>query len=201
MKKILLGTAALLTLGFSGVVSTPAMAEVETYDLETPHTQIIFAVSHLGFSHSYGKFLDYDGHFTFDRENPAESEVEVVIKTDSIDLADEKWDDHMKSADFFDVENHPEMTFKSTGIEVTGETTGKITGDLTILETTKPVTLDVVFNKADKHPFNDQYRSGFSATTSIKRSEFGMNYGLPAVGDDVKIIIEVEAIRREGVNE
>lgn len=104
----------------------------------------------------------------------------------------------MKNADFFDVENHPEMTFKSTAVEVTGEDTANITGDLTILGVSKPVTLAVKHNKSGEHPFNGKFMSGFSATTTINRSEWGMNYGLPAVGDAVEIRIEVEGIREDG---
>ena len=99
----------------------------------------------------------------------------------------------MRSADFFDVEQFPAMTFKSTKLEKTGETTGKLHGDLTILGTTKPITLDLTLNQAGIHPMSEEPHVGFSATGSIKRSEFGMIYGVPAVGDDVHIIIEVEA--------
>lgn len=185
--------AALLMMSMS-----PAKAQVERYEFDTVHSQIIFFVNHLGFSISEGEFLDWDGFIEFDRDEPANSKVEVDIKTASIDMDDEKWDAHMKNEDFFNVEKYPSMTFKSTGIDVTGEKTAKITGDLTILETTKPVTLDVTFHKAGKHPFGDKYAAGWSATTSIKRSEFGMNYGLPNVGDDVEIRIEVEAVRQDG---
>lgn len=177
---------------------SPAKAHVERYEFDTVHSQIIFFVSHLGFSISEGEFLDWDGFIEFNHDEPAQSKVEVDIKTASIDMDDKKWDDHMKNEDFFNVEKYPSMTFKSTNIEVTGEKTAKITGDLTILETTKPVTLDVTFNNAGQHPFGNKYVAGWSATTSIKRSEFGMNYGLPNVGDDVEIRIEVEAVRQDG---
>lgn len=191
MKRFLLSAAAIAALSMPGT----AKAEVETYSFDTVHSQVLFFVSHLGFSISEGEFLDWDGSITFDRKNPENSSVEVSIDTASIDMDDEKWDDHMKNADFFDVEKYPTMTFKSTSVEVTGENTANITGDLTILETTKPVVLATTFNKAGKHPYGDKYAAGFSATAEIKRSEFGMNYGLPNVGDDVEIRIEVEAVR------
>lgn len=188
----------LLTVLFFVMGISTARAQIERYEFDTAHTQIIFFVSHLGFSISEGEFLDFDGFIEFNRDEPAKSKVEVVIDTNSIDMDDQKWDDHMKNEDFFHVEKYPTMTFKSTGIDVTGEKTAKITGDLTILETTKPVTLDVKFNKAGKHPFGDKYAAGWSATAALKRSEFGMKYGLPMVGDDVEIRIEVEAIRKGG---
>ena len=106
----------------------------------------------------------------------------------------------MKNEDFFNVEKFPTMTFKSTNIEITGENTANITGDLTILDTTKPVTLDVTHNKSGVHPFNGEFVAGLSATTTVKRSDFGMTYGLPAVGDDVEIRLEVEGFREGGPN-
>ncbi|MEC7029178.1 MAG: YceI family protein, partial [Pseudomonadota bacterium] len=130
-----------------------------------------------------------------DRENPANSAVEVTIQTASIDMDMEKWDDHLKNADFFNVEEFPTMTFKSSAIEVTGEKTGKITGDLTLLGVTKPVTLDVVSHKAGEFPMGDMYKAGFTATAMIDRSEWGMNYGLPAMDKMVEIRIEVEGNR------
>lgn len=191
MKKLLMmATAA----GFL-FVAQPAKAEVETYEFDKPHTSILFFADHLGFSKSQGEFQEYDGHFTFDRENPENSEVDVTIQTASIDMDMEKWDDHLKNADFFNVEEFPTMTFKSTAVEVTGENTGKITGDFTLLGVTKPVVLDVVFHKAGKFPMGDAYKAGFSATTMIDRSEFGMDYGLPAMNKMVEVRIEVEGNR------
>lgn len=194
MKKLFL---VALSVAFMAGFSGSAKAQIETYQFDKAHTQIFFAVNHLGFSNSHGKFLDYDGSFTMDRSAPENSSVAVTIQTASIDMDDEKWDEHLKGADFFNVETFPEMTFKSTGISITGENTADITGDLTLLGVTKPVVLHVTHNKSAKHPFGDKYMSGFSAEATIKRSDFGMNYGLPMVGDDVKIMIEVEGEREE----
>ncbi len=194
MRKFLLSLMALtLTAGFSST----AQAQIEKYSFDKAHTQILFFVNHLGFSTSHGEFLDFDGHFVFDRGEPAKSSAKVIIQTAGIDMNDEKWDAHMKNEDFFNVEKFPTMTFKSTGIEVTGENTANITGDLTILETTKPVVLAVTHNKSDKHAFSGKFVAGFSATANIKRSEFGMKYGLPMIGDDVEIRIQVEGVREE----
>lgn len=197
MKKLFTTTfaAALLCASF-----TNAQAEPVEYEFDTVHSQIIFFVDHLGFAKSEGEFLDFDGGFTFDPENVEASKVDVVIDTASISLDDQKWDDHMKNADFFDVEKYPEMTFKSTSIEKTGEDTGKLTGDLTMLGQTHPVTLDVKMNKVGAHPRSGKQHAGFSATGSLKRSTWGMNYGLPMVGDDVEIRLEVEASKKEEMN-
>lgn len=182
-------SAALLAVA----VAAPAQA-ADKYKFDTVHSQVIFFVSHLGFSMSEGEFLDFDGGFSFDQKNWGNSSVDVTIKTASISLDDKKWDDHMKNEDFFNVEKYPTMTFKSTKVESKDGKTGTITGDLTLLGVTKPVTLDVTFNKAGAHPFNPKKQLiGFSATGTLKRSEFGMNYALPAVGDEVEIRIEVEA--------
>lgn len=186
MKKFLLAAALM-------IMSGPALAAPQTFEIESPHTQILFSVNHLGFSNSWGKFADYDGTIVFDQENPANSSVNVIIQTASIEMNDGKWNDHMKNADFFDVEKFPTMVFKSTGINVTGEDTAKITGDLTIKDVTKPVTLDVKLNKAGNHPMSATPWAGFSGAATIKRSDFGINYGLPAVGDEVKIVLEVES--------
>ncbi len=193
--RILLTLALLMILP---PVMKTAQAATERYEFDKAHTQILFFVNHLGFSMSQGEFHKYDGSVEFDQENPENSKVDVTIYTDSIDMDDEKWDAHMKNADFFNIGEYPKMTFKGTKVEVTGDNTANITGKLTILDTTNDVVLNTTFNKAGVHPFSKRYVAGFSATANIKRSEFGMNYGIPGVGDDVEIRLEVEAMRLDG---
>jgi len=194
MRRFLTSIMALaLMFGFSA----PAWAQIEKYNLDTTHTQILFFVNHLGFSNSQGKFLEYDGHFMFNRGEPAKSSVEITIQSASIDMDDEKWDTHMKSKDFFNVEKFPTMTFKGTAIEITGENTANITGDMTILGVTKPVVLATVHNKSGKHAFSGKYVAGLSATATLKRSDFGMDYGLPLIGDEVQLRLEIEGIRED----
>lgn len=187
-----------LLTAFALFVSLPAHAQIETYTFDKAHTQILFFVDHLGFSKSQGEFHEYSGGFTFNRGEPEKSKIDVTIQTASIDMDHEKWNAHMKNEDFFDVEKFPTMTFKSTGISVTGDDTANITGDLTILGVTKPVTLAVTHNKSGVHPFSGKFVAGFSASGTVKRSEFGMDYGLPAVGDDIELRIEVEGYREGG---
>lgn len=188
MRKLCLFAAALM------VMAAPAQAETTTYEIETPHTQILFFVEHMGFSNSMGKFVKHEGQIVFDDVDPAKSSVEISIDTASIEMNDQKWNDHLKNADFFNVEKFPAMSFKSTAIEITGEDTAKITGDLTLLGVTKPVTLDAKLNKVGQHPMKGTPMAGFSATGMLKRSDFGMNYGIPMVSDEVDLRIEVEAI-------
>ena len=202
MRKLLFLGAAFLAMQATPQASAEDVVvqdnvSVEHYSFDKAHTQILFFINHLGFSTSQGEFHDYDGYFIFDHENPEKSMVDVTIKTSSVDMDDEAWDDHLKNADFFNVEIFPTMTFKSTEIKVTGTDTADIIGDLTMLGVSKPVTLTVKHNKSDKHAFSGKYVSGFSASATVKRSEFGMEYGLPMVGDDVTLMIEVEGVRTE----
>lgn len=176
--------------------ASSAKAQIEQYTFDKAHTQVLFFVDHLGFSMSYGKFTEFDGGFIFDRTRPEKSSVNVTFQTDSIEMATQKWTDHMKNEDFFDVEKFPTMTFESTNIEVTGDNTAKITGDLTMLDQTHPVTLDVTYNKSGKHPFNDEYVSGFSAEGVLDRTKWGMNYGAPAIGKEVHLKLAVEGYRQ-----
>lgn len=174
-------------------LTAPAMAAPQNFTLDKKHTQIIFKVSHMGYSSSSGKFLDFDGGFTFDPENPkAGGSANVTINTASLDMGDEAWNKHMTSADFFNVEQFPTMTFKSTKISDIDKDDADMEGDLTLLGVTKPVKLDVELNKCDTSPMTGALVCGFSAEGKIKRSDWGMNYGLPGVGDEVKIRIEVE---------
>lgn len=186
---------ALLGVVLVPFFAAPAQAEAEKFLLDKPHTQVVFSINHLGVANSMGKFLDYEGVIMFDQAEPQKSSVDVTVKTASLDMGDAKWDEHMKSKDFFNVEQFPDMKFKSTAIEVTGEKTANITGDLTILGVTKPVVLATTFIATAPHPMMQRTEAGFSATTKIKRSDFGMTYGVPMVGDEVSIILEVEAYK------
>lgn len=192
-----LGLLAFVAFAPLAAAKTAAAAEAPKFTFDKAHTQIFFSVSHLGFSYSTGKFTGFDGSFTFDEAKPESSKIDVTIDTNSLTMDDEAWEKHLKNEDFFNVEKFPAMTFKSTQIEKTGDNTGRVTGDLTLLGVTKPVTLDVIFNKGGIHPYSKKYVAGFSVTGKLNRSDFGMTYGLPGVGDEVNISIEVEGIREE----
>lgn len=186
---------ALTLLVATAGLAAPAFA-ADRYAFDKAHTQILFFVDHLGFSKSQGEFHDYDGSFTFDPEDWSKAAVEVSIRTHSIDMDDHAWDKHLRNEDFFHVSKYPTMDFRSTRVEPTGERTAKVHGELTLLGVTQPVTLDVTFNKAGEHFLSKQWIAGFSATTTLKRSDFGMTYGLPAVGDPVEVRLEVEGVRQ-----
>lgn len=190
MKKTIIAALFLL-------LPSTAQAAPDKFAFDPLHTQVMFSVDHLGFSKSHGKFEKFAGGFTFDEKAPEKSSVDVSIDAASIVMGSVEWDNHIRNADFLNIEKFPVMTFKSTKIEKTGDNTGKITGDFTLLGVTAPVTLDVTFNKAGIHPYSKKYVAGFSATGVIKRSDFGMTYGLPGIGDDVAVNIQVEGIREE----
>ncbi|HRC26365.1 MAG TPA: YceI family protein [Alphaproteobacteria bacterium] len=179
------------------LISRPALAQPEKYLLDKPHTQILFSVDHLGYARSFGKFLDYSGFIQWDQISPETSRVEITIPTASLDMGEALWNEHLSAEKYFDVARYPTMTFKSTKIIKTGENTADLLGDLTLRGVTKPVVLKTRFNKAGKHPFIDRMEAGFSATASLKRSDFGMTEAIPFVSDDVAIQIEVEAYRED----
>jgi len=194
-----MGALAALALGWT-LMSSAAQAQAPqggTYVIDDTHVHASFKVSHVGFSSTIGNFDTVSGDISINADDLAASTVNVTIDTASIDTAHEKRDEHLRNADFFNVTEYPQMTFTSTAVEVTGDTTAKITGDLTMLGQTHPVTLDVALNKADKHPFSGKYVAGFSATGSLDRTQWGMDYGAPAVGAEIELMIEAEAVLQE----
>ncbi|NVK19436.1 MAG: polyisoprenoid-binding protein [Methylocystaceae bacterium] len=188
MKKTLFAAA----IAF-GLTTSVAQAEPVKYTFDKAHTSIEFHINHLGFSNFQGEFQDFDGTLVFDEAAPTKSSVDVTIDVNSVDTDVAKLDEHLKSADFFNVTKFPSMSFKSKSITVTGDKTGKIVGDFTLMGVTKELTLDVTLNKSAQHPMMKIPAVGFSATGVIKRSEFGMSTFVPAVADDVFIRIETEA--------
>ena len=142
-----------------------------------------------------GRFNTVGGDISFDKDAVEKSTVSVTIDTTSVDTNHAKRDEHLRSPDFFNAKEFPKMTFKSTTIEKTGDKTGKLHGDLTMLGVTKPVVLDVTFNKDGVSPASKLETAGFSARGTVKRTEFGMKYGAPAIGDDIQLLIEIEAVK------
>lgn len=183
----LIATACLLPLSASAADTT------ENYTFDASHTYVLWHVNHFGYSIQSGKFAMVEGSLTLDDTKPQNSKVNVTINTKDIVTGVPKLDEHLKNKDFFNVEKYPTATFVSDKVEVTGKDKGKVHGTLTLLGVSKPVTLDVTFNKNAIHPISNKKTVGFSATTTIKRSDFGMKYGVPGVADDVKIDIGSEA--------
>lgn len=164
------------------------------FKVDETHSNVAFKVSHMGFSTTLGRFNQFEGSYFFDGDNPAASKVNLSIQADSVDTNHEPRDKHLRSPDFFDVRQYPTMTFTSTAYEGTKES-GKLTGDLTLHGVTKPVTLDVAFVGEGDDPWGS-FRNGFNAVGKIKRSDYGMEYGLPGIGDDIELNVFVEGIRQ-----
>jgi polyisoprenoid-binding protein YceI len=184
------------------VLLLAATSSADNWKIDKPHTSVGFTVSHLVVTKVNGNFDDFDGMINFDGENVENGSVNVTIQMASIDTDNEQRDNHLKSADFFDVEKFPVMTFKSKKIVDEEGKNFKIIGDLTIRDVTKEVTLDAVFNGTIKDPWGGT-RAGFSATGKINRQDFGVKWnqaletGGLLVGDEVTINIETELIKAE----
>ncbi len=182
-----------LTRIFAFIIAlTPlaAQAAADNFVIDKAHSNIIFLINHQGFSRMIGRFNDFSGEYTFDEANFANNKAKVVINAQSVDTNHQKRDEHLRGADFFNVKEFPTITISGSKMEKTGEKTGKLTLNVTLLGVTKPAVLDVTLNKKAEN--KGMLNSGFSAKGSIKRSDFGMKYGLPNVGDEVELIIEVE---------
>jgi polyisoprenoid-binding protein YceI len=186
--------AVVCVVGFSGV-STAA----DTFKIDKAHTSIVFMIKHLGYSNMFGRFNEFDGNIMFDQSNISASKVNLVIKASSVDTAHDARDKHLRSPDFLNTAEFPEITFKSTSARKTGDKTGKITGDLTILGKTKSVTLDVTFNRVAKHPipsYKGVIVAGFSARAKVNRLDYGMTYAKGGIGSTLDLFLEVESVKQ-----
>ncbi|MDR4886158.1 YceI family protein [Fredinandcohnia sp. QZ13] len=170
--------------------------------VDASHSSIDFSVKHMMIAKVKGSFENFEAIIEADPADLTTANIEFRIDLTSINTKNEDRDNHLRSADFFDVENHPSMTFKSTSIVKTDDGEYDVTGDLTIRGTTKPETFQVVFEGAGKDPWGNE-KAGFSATGSLNRSDYGLVWnaaletGGVLVGDQVKISIEIEAAKAE----
>lgn len=183
-------------VGLGALAVQPAFAAPETWKIDTDHAKIYFQSSHFGWSNQFGRFNDVTGTIVLDPENASATKVEMVIKAASVDTGMEARDKHLRSPDFFNAAEFPEVKFTTTKVEKTGDRTAKVTGDLTMLGVTKPVTLDVTWNKVGQHFRTKKTHTGFSAKTTIKRSDWGMKKFTPNLGDEVTLYFEIEAIKQ-----
>ncbi|MGF1543687.1 MAG: YceI family protein [Parvularculaceae bacterium] len=172
----------------------PAGAVSGKYKSDPGHAYISFTYLHQGYSRPILRWRDWTGELDWNADDPTKSKLNVEIDAASIDSGVDKFDAHLKSADFFEVEKHPKITFKSTKLTTTGPNTGELTGDLTIKGETKPVTLDVTLNRAADDDFAKAHKLGFSATGEVKRTDFGVGKYAPFVGDEVTLTVEAEFV-------
>lgn len=172
-----------------------AMAAPESYTIDPAHTYPNFSINHLGFSTMYGRFNKTEGKITVDKAKKTGS-VNVKIDAASVDTGFQKRDDHLRSPDFLNAAEFPEITYKSTSVALKDDGSATVQGNLTLAGVTKPVALNVRKMNCGAHPMDPKkYVCGFDAFAKIKRSDFGVKYALPAVGDEMNIMLEVEAVR------
>ena len=176
-----------------------ALAAPTIWNVDTSHSQVGFAVKHLVISNVRGEFKTYQGKIALDEADVTRSSVEATVDVNSLDTQVADRDAHLRSADFFVVAKYPAMTFKSTKVAKAGKDRLKVTGDLTLRGVTKPIVLDVTTTQAVKG-MGGETRRGFSATGKLSRKEFGLTWNKlveagPAVGDEVTLALELEAVK------
>jgi len=200
-KGILALVFALFAISLAG--SIESRAEAVSYVIDPDHSQVIFKVKHMGISTVTGRFDLMEGAYTFDDKDIANSSVETTIQTASVNTNKQKRDDHLKSPDFFNVDKYPTITFKSKEVKKGSGDDFTIIGDLTINGVTKEVALDAEFGGKAVDPMGNE-RTAFTAETKINRKDYGLTWnktldsGGLVVGDDVKIELEVEGIKKKG---
>ena len=171
-----------------------AALAADSYTIDPPHTFPRFMINHLGFSTMQGRFDKTSGKVTLDRAAKTGS-LDISIEAGSISTGFAKRDEHLRSPDFFNVVEFPNITYKSTAIKFKGDAPSSVEGELTMAGVTKPVTLTIDAFNCGTNPMNKKDECGAAASAQIKRSDFGIKFGLPAIGDDVKLVFEVEAIK------
>ena len=166
----------------------------DSYTVDPMHTFPHFSISHLGFSTLQGRFDESSGKITLNRAAKTGT-VDIAIKAASVSTGFSKRDDHLKSPDFFNAAEFPTITYKSGSMKFQGDTPVTVDGSLTLLGVTKPVTLTIGAFKCGTNPMNKKEECGAAASGQFKRSDFGMKYGLPAIGDDISLVFEIEAYK------
>lgn len=163
-----------------------------TYALDKNHASIVFSYAHLGYSKPFIRWKDWSSSLEWNAEDPAASSVTVDIETAKVDSGVDVFDEHLRAERWFDASGYPDISFKSTSLTKTSESTGTMTGDLTVKGVTKPVALDVTFNKAALDGRSKSHKIGFSARGQLNRSEWGLGGGVPAIADNIDLMIEAE---------
>lgn len=184
-------------LAAASLTAAPAFAAGERYILDASHSQIVFSYNHLGYSTNYGMFSGFAGEIVFDETDPAASSVTVSFPVRSMLTGWEERFEHFMSGDFFGASDTEMVSFASTDIEVTGEGTAMITGDLTMNGVTKQVVLDATLNQIGEHPMAKKPWAGFSASTTLLRSDYNVGNFAPFVSDEVAVEISLEAMKAD----
>lgn len=196
--------AALFAVSLTGVAVAqgdaltrdPVQVRPGSYVLDPAHGKITWSVSHMGFSTYVGQFTDVSANLQLNSANPAASRLDAAVRMDSVGTFSDGLDKHLKTADFFDTAKFPTATFRATSIRRTDADSADITGNLTLRGVTKPIVIKADFNQAGVNPVNKLYTVGFDGEAKIKRSDFGINYGLPILGDEVELHFEAEFVSK-----
>lgn len=191
MKRLL---AALIATAAVATTAAPAFAAEVAYKLDEAHTETTFTIDRFGFNSVIGIFAKSEGTIWLDEAAPEKSRVEATVTVDSLLTANSTRDEHLKGERWLNAAKSPTMTFKSTKVEKTGDTTAKVTGDLTIMGVTQPAVLDVKLNKIGTAPNNQKKQAGFTITGQISRKAFGSAGAAGVIGDAVNIRIETLAV-------
>lgn len=184
-----------LALATALVAASFTAAAADKYEFDGNHTNVVFSWNHFGLSNPSARFTKVEGEVQLDTADLTKSSVSVTIPVDSLRTDVAKFDEHLRSADFFDLAKFPTASFKSTKVEKAGDNKLKVSGDLTIHGVTKPAVLDVTVNKIGDHPMAKKPTAGFDANITVKRSDFGLGAYVPNVSDDVKIHITTETLK------
>jgi polyisoprenoid-binding protein YceI len=188
----LTGVSAAAIAQVDGFIRDPAQVQSGTYVLDPAHGKITWSMDHMGFSTYVGQFTDVSATLKLDVRNPSASKLQAEVKTDSVGSLNSALDGHLKTADFLDTAKHPTAGFQATRIRLVDADSAEISGNLTLRGVTKPIVILADFNQAGINPVDKKYTVGFDGHARIKRSEFGINYGVPVLGDDVTLHFEAE---------
>ena len=182
------------------LTQNPVEVRSGSYVLDPAHGKITWSVDHMGFSTYVGQFTDVAATLDLDVRNPSASTLSATIDTDSVGTLNDQLDSHLRTADFLDTANFPQAQFAATSIQLIDRDSAAITGNLTLRGVTRPVTIEADFNQAGINPVDQKYTLGFDGEATIKRSDFGIIYGLPMLGDEVTLTLEAEFKLNETAN-
>lgn len=188
----LTGVSAAAVAQVEGFIRNPAQVQSGTYVLDASHGKITWSMDHMGFSTYVGQFTDVSATLNLDVKNPSASKLQAEVKTDSVGSLNSALDGHLKTADFLDTAKFPTAGFQATKIRLIDADSAEITGNLTLRGVTKPIVMIADFNQAGVNPVDRKYTVGFDGHARIKRSDFGITYGVPVLGDDVTLHFEAE---------